>query len=427
MIRRVFLFMSIVTALGASPACNGAPPFPPDLVTIRGQVTAHGSGLANAPVWGIDRAARDASTDAGLVGPILTDASGHFTFYGFGTTYDIVVAPTATSHDYTVVEALTRRDPVITLASPLAPTHEGHVATTWTTAPPDGATVAYFFSPPTYPGVKLVDVAPVSAAFSDGLSVHWTGGFSTTGVVQTLVYFTDASGAPSSYVGSASGYGWFSEGGTMQLTFSLQTIDTSPGTLNLQAPDGYSVESADVGLDFGAGGTPVYLMHYAAPASSITFDLPDVPANRLNARGVATRGGETATAYTLGNATSGQSTTLDIAFLAASSLTSPDDGATSVDASTSFRFDGTGVNEVLFAPADGSATTVRVLTADASVELDPIASATGITLTRGASYSWSTRRFPDYASTDAFDGAETDLSTARISTSATRKFTTASP
>lgn len=418
----------VALVLGASPvACNGIQPPPPDLVTIRGQVTKHGVGVPNAKVWGIDRAAHANGADAGPTLSFPTDNTGHFALYNFGTTYDVVVQEDVGSPVFTIVSGLTRRDPVISLDETNAPTRAAHVAVTWTTPPPDGATIAYFFSPPNYPGIHLFDVAPAGPSLGDGLTVRWSGGFSTTGFVQALVYSTDASGVASSFSTTNGAYGWFTDKGTVPATFTLQSVDTSPANLQIQAPDGYATEDIDVGLDFGAGGTPVYFSHVASPGPSVQLALPNVPANRVNVRGTAKKGGETATSYALGNSTPGQTASLAMQFFAASQLSSPDDGATNVDPASSFAWDGTGLNEVSFTSADKKATSLRVLTSDASISLATITSLTGIGLTGGATYSWTTRRWPDFPSTDVFDGAETDRTTAKVSTGVARTFTVAAP
>ncbi len=393
-----------------------------------GQVEQGTVPAAGAVVYATDHSEIAAAfADASLYpapSPNIADGTGHFSVGGFGSSYDLVVFPTSASHDATVVQNLTRRDPLITLPlPPNTPLHTCHVAPTWTTPPPDGASVAYVLQPPTYPGVELVSITPVSANLADGVTATWRGSFSTTVNVWAVVFMKDAkTGLPSSYGGFATTYTWLIDQREASITLSLQTNVSSSVTLSFQAPSGYSVETADLAIDFGAGSTPFDLAHFDSPNRTLSVDVPDLPANRLLARGSATNAGNTSSAVTISGAYLNTVSNATLAFPSAANLVSPNDGVT-VDMSTNFSWSSSGVNEIIFTPIDVGAPALRIVTTAQSITLGQFQALANAAIPAGSHYSWMVRNWPDFTSTDAFEGAGVDLTTANTSESAPRNLT----
>jgi hypothetical protein len=435
---RCFAFACFFAVAAIIVACTGGPPpAPPDLVTINGQVVQGTVPATAAVIYATDHSEIAAAfADASLYpppSPIIADGTGHFSVFGFGSSYDLVAFPTIASHDATVVQNLTRRDPLITLPLPQnTPVHTCHVAPIWTTTPPADATIAYFLQPPVYPGVELVSVVPVSSNPADGLTATWRGSFSTTVNVWAVVFTKDAkTGLPSSYGGFATAYTWLIDAREASITFSLQTNMTSSVTLNFQAPSGYSVETADLAIDFGVGSTSFDLAHFDTPTGTVSVDVPDLPANRLLARGTAKNGGETSSAVAVTGAFLNTVSSATLTFPSATSLVSPNDGA-NVDMSTNFSWSGSGVNEIIFTSTDPGAPQLRVITAAQAMTLGQFQALTNAQIPPGAHYSWMAQNWPNFPTTDAFEtgvvssadqDAGVDPTTANNSESAPRSLT----
>jgi hypothetical protein len=433
-VRRFALACSFALA-AVAPACGGGTPVtPPDVVTVRGQVMQGSVPSAGAVLFatnnsGVAVALGDASLFPAPA-PIVADGTGHFVVGGFGSSYDLVIFPTSDPRNATIVQNLTRRDPTIALPLPEnTPVHACHVTTTWPVQPPAGSSIAYFLQGQTYAGVKLLSVTPVDDNLADGLTATWRGSFSTTANVVALVFMKDPkSGLPTSYVGYATTYAWLIDQRESPFVVSLQTITTSQMTLNLQAPAGYSVETADVAMDLvspdlTAEGTPVDLAHFDAPNGTLTVSVPDLPFNRLLARGTATNGASVSMASVIDSASTTKTPNLALTFSASSDLGGPADGATAVDSTTAFSWSGAGVNEILFSSSDAGAPSFRVVTTTQSLTLGQFQGLSNAAIPAGSHYTWSARRWPDFSTVDAFEDPNVDLPNANSALSAPRSFT----
>ncbi|MEO8877276.1 MAG: hypothetical protein ABI461_16905, partial [Polyangiaceae bacterium] len=291
-----------------------------------------------------------------------------------------------------------------------------------------GTTIAYFLQGLTYPGVQLLGLAPSDANPSDGLIATWRGSVSTTANLWALAYMRDAStGVPTSYIGFATSYAFLIDQRDATFAISLQAIATSSMSLNFQPPDGYSVENADVAIDVGPGSTPAPIAHLTSPTGTVTFPVPDMPSNRLLATSTATRGADSSRASMTAVAYPNGSADVTFAFPATTQLGSPNDGATDVDSTTPFSWNGSGVSELLFSSAAPNAPTIRVVTDEQSFTLEQFPALSITPLPANAHYTWSARHWPDFAATDAFEAAGIDLVTANVATSGAHGFTMKSP
>lgn len=422
-----------VVALAAMSACDSNDTTTPvDPVTINGQVLQGTVPAFQAFVYGVDRNAIAAALgDASLFpapAPNLTDGTGHFAIGGYSSSYDLTIFPANAPHDATIVQNLGRRDPVVTLPVPQnMPFYSCHVATSWTTPLPAGATVAYLLNGPTYPGVELVGVAPVDSNPLDGLTATWRGSFSTNVTLLALAFSSDPkTNLPSTYLGVASTYLFLIDQREVTFPISLQATDTSSLSVNFTPPSGYSVENVDVALDLGVGSTSFDLAHFDSPTGTLSVNVPDIFENRLVVRGTATNAGSSSAAVATAVAYPSTTSTAALTFPDPTSLTSPNDGATGVDGTTVFAWNGAGVNEIIFSSSDPNAPNVRIVTAAQSMTLGQFIALSNAAIPAGAHYSWMARRWQDYPTTDSFEGAEVDLTTAANASSATRSFTFAS-
>ena len=430
--RRFLLFTSLVPIIGggalAVVAC-GSPfgPTPPDLVTIRGQVTAGGVGVPNAIVYGFDESGAEAGVDSGKPFSQLTDGTGHFAYYGFGKNYDLLVSPPGAPNDFRLVRGLSRRDPQIQLPLPEdAPVHTTTISPTWSPMPPDGSKITYFLTGPTYPGIQLVGVMQPGSDPNGPLVTTWRGGESTTVNLWALVYTTDANGVAQSWLGYGSAFTYLLDHRLQAFTIAYQNATTSPATLDIHAPDGFTVNDANLSFDFGYLTTRTTFFELPSPQGTQTFTVPDAPFLRLIPEANATNGGASARAFAIASVTQNQTSAMTIDLPEPPALVSPDDGAT-VAASSTFSVQSSETQEISFTPADSNAPTIRVITTEGSVTLDQVAAWSGLTLPAGAKYSWQSKRWRDFPTTDAFEGPGVDLPLASFATSAPRTFTIASP
>jgi hypothetical protein len=436
--RRVAVSGLFVAALAAS-ACGSDDTAAPatTLVTVQGQVVENTVPAVDATIYATDHEQIAAAlADASLFptpAAILADGTGHFGLYGFGASYDLVIFPVDAPRNATVVQNLTRRDPTIGLPLPAnADLHTCHIATTWTTPPPAGASIAYFLQGgPSYPGVELVSVVPVDSNIADGLTATWRGSFSTTANIGALAYLKDpTTNLPTNYVGFSSTYAFLIDQRSTQVSISLQTTKTSSVAANFQLPSGYSVESVDVSVDLNggaAGSTSFDLAHFESPTGTLSVNVPDLFDNRVLVRGTAQNGAVTSSAAAVVVAYPATTSNATLTFPTASDLVAPADGSATVDPSTTFSFNGAGVNEVIFSSTDAGAPTLRVVTSAQSFTLGQFLGLENAAIPAGAHYTWSTRRWPDFATVDPFEDTNVDLPNANNAQSASRSFTFASP
>ena len=150
-----------------------------------------------------------------------TDASGHFSFTGVASPYDLTLITTSPDKTGVVYRGLTRTDPkVLDLTAPGSLPNTGHVqGTLFGGNTFQGTVVAVTWaSPETFAGV-YVD------AFPYDLGVRWSGASTITGTLRALQWTADG-GLPVSYQGIGSKNG-------VSLTAGL-TVTT--GDINLTIP-----------------------------------------------------------------------------------------------------------------------------------------------------------------------------------------------
>jgi hypothetical protein len=432
-------------ALAAMSACGGDDTTTTvDTTTINGQVLQGTVPAVGAIVYPYDRAQiLAASGDASVLpapSPVIADGSGHFTIYGFGTLYDLTVAPANAPLTLTSVRGLTQRAPIVRLpAAADAPSYSCHIGMSWSAPPPEGATILYFLQGPAYPGVELISVKQTDANYLDGVDASWRGSYSTSAQLWVVAYMQDAkTGLPTAWNGSAVATVELVNARETSFFTVLQAATASPLDIDIPAVSGYSVDSADVVLDFGSG-TSATIAHFDSAAAAtlpLVVSVPDLPGNRLIVRGVAHDGVSISNGTSpLGAATPNETLKLSLEFATAAQLTPPTDAATQVDAATSFAWQGGGLNLLSFSSTAPNAPSLTVVTSETAIPFGELLGNTGAQFPAGASMTWSTRRYPGHPNdnppsiltTDVWSQSTFDISLWASATSAPQTFTVASP
>src|SRR5262249_30649649 len=126
-----------------------------------------------------------------------TDASGHFSFSGVSSPYDLTLVATAPDKTATVYRGLTRPDPtILDLSVSGSLPNTGHVqGTLFGGLAFQGSIVAVAWaSPETFAGT-YVDSFPYD------LGVSWSGASTITGTLHALQWTRDTNGLPNAYQG----------------------------------------------------------------------------------------------------------------------------------------------------------------------------------------------------------------------------------
>jgi hypothetical protein len=332
-----------------------------------------------------------------------TDASGHFSFSGVSTPYDLTLVATSPDKTAVVYQGLTRADPkVLDLTTQGTFQHTAHLQGTLFGANPfDGTIVAVVWASPEAVAGVYVD------AFPYDLGIAWSGASSITGTLHALQWTIDESGLPTAYQGIGVKNFVSLDAGTTVTTgdMNLEIPATQTVTTTLSPPTGYTLvdRRADVMFPDGAFFT---VASNQASATGFSVLVPTGSDIRISALAENPSGSAQIIGSLAGVAPGTSNATLTLPTPALPTL--PANGATGVGTTTNFSWSALagGVHFVFFTGANSTSPTFAIITAGTSTQLPDLTSQ-GLALPPAELYQWAVIGLSPLASVDAVAGTGT--------------------
>jgi len=343
---------------------------------------------------------------------VTTAADGRFSIPGVAAPYDIALLPPG-QNVAVVYAGLTRADPSLIYLAFQSATKTAWISGTVPPTPGTGSFTAVVFISGRYV-LNWGAADPTTGDYS--FNVEWRGAVDTqAGRLYLLRWTADAAGFPASYDGYASKALVISAGSAYNGNdfAATELIDPPEQTISgtVAIPPGYTqtlrrfyMYLDTVPLYWEESGSLGGTFSYTVPAvSGVTFGVG------VSAEDLASR-----SSFFVKNGIGGNSTNVSLSLVPAPQLTQPVNGASDVDATTSFTWSeggGAGVNLVLVTPADATSPNpaFEVLTTAAQAKIPDLA-AEGMGLPTATLYHWLVDKvFPVASLDDAADDSFWDL------------------
>jgi len=343
---------------------------------------------------------------------VTTAADGRFSIPGVAAPYDIALLPPG-QNVAVVYAGLTRADPSLIYLAFQSATKTAWISGTVPPTPGTGSFTAVVFISGRYV-LNWGAADPTTGDYS--FNVEWRGAVDTqAGRLYLLRWTADAAGFPASYDGYASKALVISAGSAYNGNdfAATELIDPPEQTISgtVAIPPGYTqtlrrfyMYLDTVPLYWEESGSLGGTFSYTVPAvSGVTFGVG------VSAEDLASR-----SSFFVKNGIGGNSTNVSLSLVPAPQLTQPVNGASDVDATTSFTWSeggGAGVNLVLVTPADATSPNpaFEVLTTAAQAKIPDLA-AEGMGLPAATIYHWLVDKvFPVASLDDAADDSFWDL------------------
>ena len=432
--RRLFLLLApaaitlslslLISACSKSSSSPTGPGGTGGMITVTGKVI----GINNQPVPSVPVLIKGLPS-------VNTDANGSFTIPNVTTPYSIAVVD-GTNNRALVYRGLTRPDP--TLFWPGVTPGTSHTASVsgsllpWTAIAPGTKTTAgaAFVSTET-----SASTTPnlTSGAFT--IAANWYGAASTTtGSVYALVWDYDANNLPTTFskFGKRSNVSLLDGTTNANQNDTLGTAQTAQlsGTVNVAS--GYTLMTRTLSAVFDSkGGIPVLSDNTAIP--NFTYNTPNVSGATVSLVVSASKTGSgNVETFTSGLAVNKTGVTVNVP--AAPELSLPVNNATGITTGSPFSWTplSGGVHLLEFNPAVAGQPRLSVITMATSDSIPDLSSA-GLTLPKGATYTWFLEAVAPFASIDAAAGPAgiagfvtgPNSYTGSYARTATRSFTTA--
>src|SRR5881396_2173993 len=333
---------------------------------------------------------------------VTTAADGRFSIPGVAAPYDIALLPPG-QNVAVVYAGLTRADPSLIYLAFQSATKTAWISGTVPPTPGTGSFTAVVFISGRYV-LNWGAADPTTGDYS--FNVEWRGAVDTqAGRLYLLRWTADAAGFPASYDGYASKALVISAGSAYNGNdfAATELIDPPEQTISgtVAIPPGYTqtlrrfyMYLDTVPLYWEESGSLGGTFSYTVPAvSGVTFGVG------VSAEDLASR-----SSFFFKNGINGNSTNVSMSLVPAPQLTQPVNGASDVDATTSFTWSeggGAGVNLVLVTPADATSPNpaFEVLTTAAQAKIPDLA-AEGMGLPAATIYHWLVDKVFPVASLD---------------------------
>jgi hypothetical protein len=339
----------------------------------------------------------------------VSDDSGSFTVAGVQTPYTVTVIDPASASALVYI-GLTRSDPaLIWLSKTPGVQCNGAMAGDISGggfSPAQGAndeTQIMYVTPGTWATSSLTGA--VSGSF--GMGATWFGPTTTTGDLFALQFTTDPStGLPVAggfkAFGTATGVsvtdGQTRNGQALALQ-ALQPSQTGTFSATIDVPAGFNLTTKSLFLRPNANGL-IPILKDATSVRTLSYFAPTLANTSLTVSVQASNGSGSDAVLIRGGLSAGAASQT-IAVIAPPELSLPVPGASFVDTTTDFSWkpmEGS-VHYVLFIPTVGGNPQFEVVTTGASCRL-PNLKAYGLTLPKGAGYSWGIEAFSPVKSMD---------------------------